>query len=81
MASGGAQRAQANATDYLLTGTVTDAQPISNVRLLERFRALAQCELAEQEAVIRLIDAVVVKHRVESAMQPLGSKHPAPPHL
>ena len=62
----------ATTTDYLLTGAVSDAQPINNVRLLERFRALAQCELEEQEAVIRLIDAVVVKHRVESAMQPVG---------
>lgn len=55
-------------TDYLLTGSVSDARPISNVRLLERFRALSQCELEEQETVIRLIDAVVVKHRVESAL-------------
>jgi hypothetical protein len=26
----------------------------------------------EQEAVIRLIDAVMVKHQVESSMQPVG---------
>ena len=51
---------------------ISDAQPINNLRLRERFRALAQCELEEQEAVIRLIDALVVKHRVESAMQLLG---------
>lgn len=55
-------------TDFLLTGSVTDAQPLNNVRLLERFRALSQCELEEQETVIRLIDAVIVKHRVESAL-------------
>ena len=61
----------ATTTDYLLTGTVSDAQPITNVRLLERFHALAQCEPEEQEAVIRLIDAVIVKHRVESAVQPM----------
>ena len=61
----------ATTTDYLLTGLVTDAQPISNVRLLERFQALAKCEQEEQDAVIRLIDAVIVKHRVESAMQPM----------
>ena len=61
----------ATTTDYLLTGVVSDMQPISNIRLLERFKALTQCEPAEQEAVMRLIDAVVVKHRIESAMQPL----------
>jgi len=55
-------------TDFLLTGSVTDAQPLNNVRLLERFRALSQCEPEEQETVIRLIDAVIVKHRVESAL-------------
>lgn len=59
-------------TDYLLTGVATDALPITNTRLMERFRALAQCQQDEQEAVIRLIDAVIVKHRVESAMAPLG---------
>jgi transcriptional regulator with XRE-family HTH domain len=59
-------------TDYLLTGAVSDLRPISNVRLMERFQALAQCQPEEQEAVIRLIDAVIVKNRVETAMQPLS---------
>lgn len=63
----------ATTTDYLLTGAVTDAQPITNTRLMERFRALTQCEPEEQEAVIRLIDAVIVKHRVESAIQPMDT--------
>lgn len=61
----------ATTTDYLLTGAVTDAQPITNTRLLERFRALTLCEPDEQETVIRLIDAVIVKHRVESAVRPV----------
>ena len=60
-------------TDYLLTGLATDAAPITHTRLMERFRALAQCQQAEQEAVIRLIDAVIVKHRVESAMVPMDA--------
>ena len=33
----------ATTTDYLLMGTVSDAQPITNIRLLERFQALVQC--------------------------------------
>lgn len=64
----------ATTTDYLLTGQVSDVAPITNVRLLERFQALALCEPAEQEAVMRLIDAVIVKHRVESAMLPVDKK-------
>ena len=54
-------------TDYLLTCTVSDARPINPVHMLECFRALSQCETEEQETVIRLIDAVIVKRCVESA--------------
>lgn len=61
-------------TDYLLTGAITDAQPITNTRLLERFRALTQCQPDEQETVIRLIDAMIVKNRVESAIQPVDKQ-------
>ena len=64
----------ATTTDYLLTGATSDMQPINNVRHMERFQALAQCPLEEQDAVIRLIDAVIVKHRMETAMQPLGKE-------
>jgi fructose-1,6-bisphosphatase I len=56
-------------TDYLLMGTVSDAVPISNVRLLERFQALAQCQQEDQNAAIRLIDALIFRHRMESAAQ------------
>lgn len=56
-------------TDYLLMGTVSDAMPISNVRLLERFQALAQCQQEDQDAAIRLIDALIFRHRMESAAQ------------
>lgn len=59
-------------TDYLLTGAITDAQPITNTRLLERFRALTRCEPDEQETVIRLIDAMIVKNRVEAALTPVA---------
>ncbi|WP_147373830.1 hypothetical protein [Massilia cavernae] len=52
-----------------LVCAVSDAKPINNVRLQERFRASAQCESKEQEAVIRLISAVTGKHCAGSAMQ------------
>ncbi|CCP06046.1 putative transcriptional regulatory protein [Erwinia amylovora MR1] len=57
--------------DYLLLGSHNEQLPISNTRLMERFRALAQCQPEEQETVIKLIDAVIVKHRVESAIRPV----------
>jgi len=39
---------------------------------LERFRALEGFNTQDQETVIKLIDAMIVKQRVESAMQPVG---------
>ena len=58
-------------TDYLLAGSVSEGQPRNNVRLPERFRALSQCEAEDQKTVNRLIDAVIVKHRVEAILKPV----------
>ncbi|EFE97793.1 helix-turn-helix domain-containing protein [Serratia odorifera] len=60
--------------DYLLLGSSNEQAPISNTRLMNRFKALAQCQPEEQETVIKLIDAVIVKHRVESAIRPVDQK-------
>ncbi|QIZ51852.1 XRE family transcriptional regulator [Dickeya zeae] len=64
----------ATTIDYLLLGSHDEQAPLSNTRLMERFKALAQCLPEEQEMVIKLIDAVVVKHRVESAMRPIDGE-------
>ncbi len=55
--------------DYLLAGNRKEASSISNVRLLERFKALEEFEKSDQETVIKLIDAMIVKHKVEGALQ------------
>jgi len=55
--------------DYLLTGQQTDAKPLHNHRLLELFRVLQGFENNDQEAVIRLIDGLIVKNRVEGALK------------
>lgn len=57
--------------DYLLLGSHNEQPELSNTRLMERFRALAQCQPEEQETVIKLIDAVIVKNRVETAVRPV----------
>ena len=57
--------------DYLLIGTYDEHSIMSNTRLFERFKALINCPQEEQETVIKLIDAVIVKNRVESALQPV----------
>lgn len=45
---------------------------LHNTQLLERFKALEGFNAQDQETVIKLIDAMIVKQRVESAVQPLG---------
>ncbi|MBC8955001.1 helix-turn-helix domain-containing protein [Xenorhabdus sp. PB62.4] len=57
--------------DYLLLGSSDEQLPLSNTRLIERFKALEECQPEEQETVIKLIDAVIMKNRVESAMRPV----------
>jgi transcriptional regulator with XRE-family HTH domain len=56
--------------DYLLTGNRSDERPLHNLRLLERFRELENVNAGDQDAVIRLIDAMIVKDKVEGAIKP-----------
>ena len=63
-----------NTLDYLLTGSSSDDRPLHNLRLLERFRALEQFNAEDQEAVIKLIDAMIVKNKVEVAINPFAQK-------
>jgi len=57
--------------DFLLTGSRSEERPLHNTRLLERFHALEAFETDDQEAVIRLIDAMIVKNKVEGALSPI----------
>jgi len=54
--------------DYLLTGDNSEVTPIHNTRLLERFKLLQKSQNDDQEAVIKLIDAMIFKQKVESAV-------------
>jgi transcriptional regulator with XRE-family HTH domain len=58
--------------DYLLTGNRTDERPLHNMRLLERFRELEAVNAGDQETVINLIDAMIVKNKVEGAIKPFA---------
>lgn len=55
------------ATDTLLWGGESEGPPLElkNFRLYERLRALDQLPKDEQETVVRLIDAVLAKHKLE----------------
>lgn len=57
--------------DYLLTGNSSDERPLHNLRLLERFKELESVNAGDQETVISLIDAMIVKSKVEGAVKPL----------
>ena len=57
--------------DYLLTGNKSEDRPLHNIRLLERFRALENFQANDQEAVITILDAMIVKNKVEGALKPI----------
>lgn len=57
--------------DYLVTGNRSEDRPLHNRRLMDRFRALEAFEAEDQEAVIRVIDAMIVKGRIEGAVRPI----------
>ena len=54
--------------DFLITGNQSDERPLHNFRLLERFRELENAEDKDKEAVIHLIDAVIVRHKMQGAL-------------
>ncbi len=57
--------------DYLLAGNPVESSLLSNTILFKRFREVESFNQEEQDTVIVLIDAMIAKHRMESAMKPL----------
>ena len=55
--------------DHLLTGGVTDTRPLHHLRLLERFRVVQEFPDDDQEALIRIIDAMIAQYRTRSAIE------------
>lgn len=60
--------------DYLLTGNADEAEPLANSRLFRRFQALESMAQEDQETVIKVIDAMIAKQRVASALAPVDAK-------
>ena len=60
--------------DYLITGQQPDNRPITSLPLLERFRALETVPSDDQTTVVNVIDAVIAKNRMASALQPVAPK-------
>ncbi len=66
--------ALATTVDFLLTGNPAEEIPLSNARLFKRFKAVEDFDGADQETIISLIDAMIVKRRVESAVAPFDQQ-------
>jgi len=58
-------------TDFLLTGQSPEDVTLHNTRLLQRLQELEGFEQDDQDTVIKLIDAMIAKQRVEQAMRPI----------
>jgi len=57
--------------DHLLTGQTPDEVSLHNPRLLQRLKALESFETDDQETVIKLIDAMIAKHKMQDALKPM----------
>ncbi len=55
-------------------GNEDNIQPLHNRRLMERLKELEQFGNDDQETIIKMIDAMIVKRRVEGAVQPIDQK-------
>lgn len=60
--------------DFLLTGEHVDVESLNDSRLLVRFQSLREFNRADQEAVLTIIDAMIVKRQVESALKPIDKR-------
>lgn len=66
--------ALATTVDYLLTGNPAEEMPLGNVRLFRRFQAVESFDTEDQEAVIKLIDAMIAKQQMQSALNSLDDR-------
>ncbi len=60
--------------DYLLTGNLVDETPLNNARLFRRFQEMNGFDQDDQETVIKVIDAVIARRRMEKAMQSIDNE-------
>jgi transcriptional regulator with XRE-family HTH domain len=57
--------------DYLLFGNPSDDATLHNTRLRRRFLAVQELPAEDQETVISVLDAMIVKHRTTWATRPV----------
>lgn len=57
--------------DFLLTGNPVEDSPLASSRLFKRFKVLERLASDDQETIIKVIDAMIAKQRMESALVPV----------
>lgn len=57
--------------DFLLTGNPVEDLPLASARLFRRFKVLEVLDSDDQETIIKVIDAMVAKQRMTSALAPV----------
>jgi len=57
-----------SSTDYLIAGSERGEPPIHNQRLIQRFQNIEDFSTDERETVIKIIDAMIAKHNMESTL-------------
>lgn len=57
--------------DFLVAGTPTKDHSLRDTRLLTRFEAIQDFGPSDQEAIMALLDAMILKHRVQGAVAPV----------
>lgn len=59
--------------DFLLTGNPVEDSPLASSRLFRRFKVLEALTADDQETVIKVIDAMIAKERMASALTPVDA--------
>lgn len=57
--------------DFLLSGDPAQKLPATDTRFVTRFQAMMELDADEQEAVIKVIDAMIAKSRIARAITPV----------
>lgn len=59
--------------DFLLTGNPVEDSPLASSRLFRRFQVLEAMDSDDQETIIKVIDAMVAKQRMATALTPMDA--------
>lgn len=57
--------------DYLLTGNLMEDSPLNDSLLFKRFKEVENFDSEEKDTILRVIDAMIAKRRMESALKPI----------